>query len=118
MNDQQQIPKTSRCIHFGNIEFLELPIVIGDNPSAIGVPIGVDWWRDNEEGDGPELDARADKIDTIIASPLKRRRQQLGLQPVPHDRRWTVSLDDYENDRPLRRKRCQLHISRRDREKM
>jgi hypothetical protein len=30
-------------IIFGVIEIIELPIALGDNPTAIGAPIGVGW---------------------------------------------------------------------------
>lgn len=113
-----------RCIHFGSVEVLELPMVIGDNPSAIGVPIGIDWWSD-DESDATNDDSydsneqlQKEDLERIITSPIKRSRRRLRVHAVPSERRNVASMEDYEKEHPVRRTRRQLHWNRRNREEM
>lgn len=95
-------------IHFGTIEIVELPMVIGDNPSTIGVPITVDWWYpcDIEGDDDHDSDQR-------------HTRTRRGLvQSIPNEYKRILPLDVYEKERSTRRSRKQLHWSRQAREEM
>ncbi len=113
-------------IHFGDIEIVELPIIIGDNPSTIGVPITVDWWFSSEDDDedhqGMEEDAdQTNAADATTSTPRTESqsdRIHLISHPIPNEYKHVISLDLYENERPPRRSRKQLHWSRQAREQM
>jgi hypothetical protein len=98
-------------------------MVIGDNPSAIGVPIGIDWWSDSEDDpafllDDMNLNCKSEMKPLIIASPIKRSRRVRRIESVPAERRWTIPLEQYEEERTTRRSRHQLHRTRKEREEM
>ena len=93
-------------IHFGTIEIVELPMVIGDNPSTIGVPITVDWWYPCDMEGDDDNDER-------------HTRTRRGLvQSIPNEYKRILPLDVYEKERSTRRSRKQLHWSRQAREEM
>jgi hypothetical protein len=97
-------------IRFGTIEIVELPMVIGDNPSTIGVPIAVDWWH--------PCDQQVDD-DNDESNSYHRAHTQTGLvQSIPDDYKRILPLDVYERERSTRRSRKQLHWSRQAREEM
>lgn len=96
-------------IQFGTIEIVELPIIIGDNPSTIGVPIAVDWWFCSEEDD--------DEND-VTSNKETHSHRHCCIHPIPDDLKTVVSLDLFEQQRPTRRSRRQLHWSRQAREEM
>jgi len=95
-------------IHFGTIEIVELPMVVGDNPSTIGGPITVGWWHSDEAGDD-DLDGENDS-----GSCTNRGL----LQSIPNDYKRILPLDVYEQERSSRRSRKELHWSREAREEM
>ena len=107
-------------IRFGNIEIIHLPMIVGDNPSAIGVPIAIDWWYhppkddDNDGMDG--IDEKADSAAACSAEIVCDHRHSFLC--IPKDMRVIVSLEHYETSRPVRRTRSQLHWNRQHREEM
>jgi hypothetical protein len=98
-------------IRFGSIEIIELPMVVGDNPSAIGVPISLDWWHP-KNGTLEDDDTADDEKDKVKVNQRQR------IDETPQEYRWIHILEEYENARPLRRTRRQLHLNRKKREEM
>lgn len=130
-------------VRFGSIEIIELPMVVGDNPSAIGVPVAIDWWEptigiegDDADDDSSSTSRGEGTRPSCVRNPAgdeegnnnnpsswNQHDQMLvrttrRYNEIPETMRCIVPLDQYEMKRPVRRTRRELHMNRQNREEM
>lgn len=128
----EKIVMMTMMIRFGNVEIIELPMVVGDNPSAIGVPVAIDWWRhhddDQDHSDEEKVEASCceddehdehDNNDDEEKTTTTTNRRCCSISEMPQHMRCILPLDQFETERgPVRRTRQQLHWNKKNREAM